>query len=77
MHLVDDTFFGTNFVFESNFVLFFKANLKTFVYCMNHHIQYALKPSSSIQKYFQDLLVMFHVELIIIYLNHTKENNAF
>ena len=52
-------------------------NLKTFVYCMNHHIQYALKPSSSIQKYFQDLLVMFHVELIIIYLDLTKENNAF
>ena len=64
----------------------FKVNLtlccfqsKSEDFCVLHeaHIQYALKPSSSIQKYFQDLLVMFHVELIIIYLNHTKENNAF
>ena len=69
MHLVDDTL-----CFKEN------LNLKTFVYCycMNPiNIQYALKPSSSIQKYFQDLLIMFHVELFIIYLDLTKENNAF
>ena len=57
MHLVDDTFFGTNFLKR-------KYESEDFVYCMNTQssIQYALKPSSSIQKYFQDLLVMFHVE---------------